>query len=86
MIFYSKLTPTVYTRVADCGVELTLRYLCDPRERRGTAHEIWEEILAVFAGFDDVDFAYPTVRYYDNVVEGKPNARAPADAAPLLNP
>ena len=26
MIFYSKLTPTVYTNVVDIGVELTLRY------------------------------------------------------------
>ncbi len=76
MIFYSKLTPYVYTRVADCGVELTLRYLCDPRERRGTAHTIWEEVLDVFAEFDDVDFAYPTQRFYDNRSEGKPGARA----------
>jgi len=76
MIFYSKLTPYVYTRVADCGVELTLRYLCDPRERRGTAHTIWEEVLDAFAEFDDVDFAYPTQRFYDNRTEGKPDARA----------
>lgn len=79
MIFYSKLTPFVYTRVADCGVELTIRYLCDPRERRGTAHAIWEEVLDVFGEFDDVDFAYPTQRFYDNRTEGKPGARAPTD-------
>jgi small-conductance mechanosensitive channel len=76
MIFYSKLTPFVYTRVADCGVELTLRYLCDPRERRGTTHTIWEEILDAFAEFEDVDFAYPTQRFYDNRTEGKAGARA----------
>jgi small-conductance mechanosensitive channel len=79
MIFYTKLTPFVYTRVADCGVELTIRYLCDPRERRGTAHAIWEEVLDVFGEFDDVDFAYPTQRFYDNRTEGKPGARAPTD-------
>lgn len=77
MIFYSKLTPIVYTRVVDIGVELTLRYLCDPRERRGTAQAIWEDVLDAFAGFEDVDFAYPTQRFYDNRFEGKPGARAP---------
>ena len=77
MIFYSKLTPIVYTRVVDIGVELTLRYLCDPRERRGLEQAIWEDILDSFAGFDDVDYAYPTQRFYDNRLEGKPDARAP---------
>jgi small-conductance mechanosensitive channel len=81
MIFYSKLTPTVYTNVVDIGVELTLRYLCNPRERRGTAQAIWEDILDSFAGFEDVDFAYPTQRFYDNRLEGKPEARAPLSPA-----
>ncbi len=76
MIFYTKLTPTVYTSVRDCGVLLTLRYLCDPRKRRATEQAVWEDILDVFAGADDIDFAYPTQRFYDNVVEGKPGARA----------
>lgn len=77
MIFYSKLTPIVYTSVIDSGVLLTVRYLCDPRERRGTAQTIWEDILEAFARFDDVDFAYPTTRFYDNRLEGKDGARAP---------
>ena len=76
MIFYSKLTPNVYTRVVDIGVELTIRYLCDPRQRRGTSEAIWEEILERFAEHDDIDFAYPTQRFYDNTREGKPGARA----------
>ncbi len=71
MIFYSKLTPTVYTTVKDSGVLLTIRYLCEPRRRRGTEQEIWEEILDEFAKCDDIDFAYPTQRFYNNVVEGK---------------
>jgi small-conductance mechanosensitive channel len=77
MIFYSTLTPIVYTSVIDNGVLLTLRYLCEPRKRRGTAEAIWEEILEAFAEFDDVDFAYPTTRFYDNRLEGKSDARAP---------
>ncbi len=78
MIFYTKLTPTVYTSVRDCGVLLTLRYLCDPRKRRATEQAVWEDILESFAEADNIDFAYPTQRFYDNVVEGKPGARAPA--------
>ena len=76
MIFYNRLTPMVYTSVADSGVMLTLRYLCSPRERRGTAQAIWEDVLETFAGHDDIDFAYPTRRFYDNRLEGKPGARA----------
>jgi len=72
MIFYPTLTPTVYTSVADSGVMLTIRYLCAPRRRRGTAEAIWEEILDAFAREKDIDFAYPTYRYYDNRLEGKP--------------
>lgn len=66
----------VVTSVADSGVVLTLRYLCRPDERRGSAEKIWEEILQAFGARDDIDFAYPTRRYYDNVSEGKPGARA----------
>ncbi len=78
MIFYTTLTPTVYTSVRDCGVLLTLRYLTDPRRRRATEQAIWEDILDVFAANDDIDFAYPTQRFYDNLTEGKPGARAPS--------
>jgi small-conductance mechanosensitive channel len=80
MIFYSTLKPTVYTSVADSGVVLTIRYLCDARRRRGTAQEIWEDILGEFARHDDIDLAYPTTRFYDNAREGKPPLRPGADA------
>jgi small-conductance mechanosensitive channel len=86
MIYYSKLTPTVYTSVRDCGVLLTIRYLCDPRKRRATEQLIWEDILEAFAGADDIDFAYPTQRFYDNVAEGKPDARAEAHPRSELKP
>jgi small-conductance mechanosensitive channel len=71
MIFYQTLTPTVYTSVMDSGVLLTIRYLCAPRERRGTAQAIWEDILHAFAERQEIDFAYPTQRFYDNRTEGK---------------
>ncbi|MBU1318263.1 MAG: mechanosensitive ion channel family protein [candidate division Zixibacteria bacterium] len=76
MIFYKTLTPTVYTSVRDYGVLLTIRYLCKPRERRGAQHAIWEDILNKFAECNDIDFAYPTMRRYNNTQEGKPGARA----------
>jgi len=76
LIFFEYLTPIVWTSVADIGVTLTLRYLCEPRKRRSSAGTIWEEILTAFAACDDVDFAYPTQRFYDNIREGKPGARA----------
>lgn len=75
MIFYNKLTPTVYTSVRDCGVLLTIRYLSEPRRRRGTEQAIWEDILDGFATCSDIDFAYPTQRFYDNVAEGKEGTR-----------
>lgn len=76
MIFYSKLTPTVYTDVLDHGVRLTIRYLVEPRRRRGSEELLWEAVLDAFAAHDDIDFAYPTQRFYHNVTEGKPGARA----------
>lgn len=78
LIFYSKLTPIVYTSVEDSGVLLTIRYLSRPRRRRSTTQAIWEDILREFAQADDIDFAYPTQRFYDNPREGKQGARAPA--------
>ncbi len=71
LIFYNKLTPIVYTSVKDSGVLLTMRYMCNPRERRITEEKIWEDMLIEFAKHKDIDFAYPTQRFYDNTTEGK---------------
>jgi len=76
MIRFQHLTPIVWTRVVDVGITLTIRYVCVPRRRRSTETEIWEEVLNAFAAADDIDFAYPTTRFYNNVTEGKPGARA----------
>ena len=65
------LTPVVYTKVADSGVVLTLRYLCRPRSRRNSEEDIWEDILGLFAEQEDLDFAYPTQRIFYHPVEGK---------------
>jgi hypothetical protein len=71
MIFYSKLTPIVYTTVKDSGVMLTMRYICNVKQRRVTEEIIWEAVLTEFAKHKDIDFAYPTTRYYYNKTEGK---------------
>jgi small-conductance mechanosensitive channel len=63
-IFYQKLTPVVYTSVQDSGVLLTIRYLCKPRQRRGTAQAIWEAVLDALAAEPNVELAYPTYRAY----------------------
>jgi len=74
MIFYSTLTPIVYTTVADSGVVLTMRFLTDARQRRGSEEKMWEAILERFGAEDDIDLAYPTRRFYNNRIEGKPGA------------
>ncbi len=71
MIFYSTLSPNVYTDVKDSGVMLTMRYICEPKKRRLTEHHIWEDILSEFARHKDINFAYPTQRIYFNPREGK---------------
>jgi hypothetical protein len=79
---FTKLTPAVWTKAVDSGIKLTMRYLCKPRSRRGSEDAIWEAVLDELARMPDVDFAYPTQRFYDNITEGKPEARAadPRDA------
>jgi small-conductance mechanosensitive channel len=71
MILYSRLTPIVYTSVQNSGVLLTIRYLCEPQRRRDSAQVIWEDILKEFVGHEDIDFAYPTQRFYNNQFERK---------------
>lgn len=73
-IVFSKLTPIVYMSVEDSGVLLTMRFLCQPRRRRGTSEAVWEHVLREFAKHDDIDLAYPTQRIYNNRLEGKPGA------------
>jgi small-conductance mechanosensitive channel len=80
LIKYEHLTPIVWTAVADVGVTLTIRYLIDPRRRRSTENAIWEDVLDAFWQADDIDFAYPTMRYYDNAGEGKPGRSHGSDS------
>ncbi len=66
MIFYKKLTPIVYTSVKESGVMLSIRHLCEPRTRRGVTQDLWEAILVAFEKEENVNFAYPTQRFFDS--------------------
>ena len=66
MIYYKHVTPIVYTKVKEFGVQLAIRYLCNPQKRRSSENEIWEAVLLQFKKHDDIEFAYPTTRFYKN--------------------
>jgi small-conductance mechanosensitive channel len=70
-IKFTKLTPVVWTSVVDHGVQLTMRYLCQPRDRRTSTSEMWESVLDAVDDMDDVELAYPTTRWFDNARETK---------------
>jgi len=64
LIYFKNLTPIMWTSVAASGVTLTMRFLCRPRQRRSSTTALWEAILNAFAREPDIDFAYPTQRFY----------------------
>ena len=71
MILFQHITPIVYPKIVDSGVQLTLRYLTEPKRRRLTESDLTSRILDGFNGEPDIDFAYPTTRFYDATREGK---------------
>jgi len=66
MIYYGKLTPIVYVNIKDSGVELTLRYLTEAKQRRSTQDQLCQAILDEFAKEATVNLAYPTYRIVKN--------------------
>ncbi|HHS50920.1 MAG TPA: mechanosensitive ion channel family protein [candidate division Zixibacteria bacterium] len=62
LIKLGTLTPIVYTRIIDFGVELTARFLVPVRSRRGMESRIAKDILDAFNTSDKVDLAYTTYR------------------------
>lgn len=63
LIKYGNLTPIVYTDVKDSGVLLTIRYLCNPYQKRISQEILWEDILEALSKHDDLNLAYPTFRH-----------------------
>lgn len=64
LIYYRHLTPTVYTRIEDRGISLTIRHLIAPRKQRDVAQLLWEDILDAFHESDELKLAYPTTRIF----------------------
>jgi len=62
LIYFSKLTPAVYTSTRESGILLTIRYIVDPRQRRNSEEIIWESILTEFGRCRDISLAYPSFR------------------------
>lgn len=71
LIKMGTLTPIVYTRIIDFGVELTARFLVPVRSRRATESRVAKEILDAFNASEEVDLAYITYRI---VQQGKRKA------------
>ena len=65
MMHQPNFDPEIYTSIEDSGVKLTIRYLCNPRKRRASSQAIWEGVLNAFAEEKNIEFAYPTIRYYE---------------------
>lgn len=76
LLHFPNLTPIVYTAVKDSGVLLTLRFICNPRHRRGLDEAVWEAVLDAFAQEPNIEFAYPTYRMYQ-LPEGEPGVPEP---------
>ena len=70
LVEYGVLTPCVYTKAVDHGVQVTLRCLVPIRGRRIVSDAIWRDLLEHFEADAALDLAYPTRRVYDRVAEG----------------
>ena len=63
VIIFRHLDPAVYLSVRTerpSAVILTLRYLCEPKQRRNTEKIIWAEILDVFSKHANIHLAFET--------------------------
>lgn len=79
MIHFSKLTPAVYMSARDSGVLFSIRYMINPRQKRGSEQSLWEVILEEFQKHPDIELAYPTTRFYSYTQESpSPDKTGPA--------
>ena len=62
LISYGTVTATVYTSVLDHGICLSMRFLTDPRRRRGFDQTLWEGVLDMISYESGIELAYPTQR------------------------
>ncbi|WP_299824691.1 mechanosensitive ion channel family protein [uncultured Pontibacter sp.] len=64
LIFYEDFSPQIYMKVVENGIKLTMRYMCSLMRRRKSENDIWEDVLKAFARTTDIQYAYPTTRFY----------------------
>ena len=76
------VTATVYTSVLDHGVCLSMRFLTDPRQRRGFDQTLWEGVLDLVSNEPNIQLAYPTQRIVGFEREGQAPDGAPPRAYP----
>ena len=66
MIEYPNIKPIIYTNTTESAINLTVRYLCPPKQRRISEHEFWEALLKKFGNNPSLSLAYPTSRYINS--------------------
>ncbi len=82
LVHYSAMTPFVYVRMTPNGVELTLRYLCEARKRRGSEHALSVVLLDDFREHGGIEIAYhmmgmtpPDTPQFDGLPDQHPHSR-----------
>lgn len=71
MIYYSTLAPAVYLSTNANGIVLTLRYLCEAKQRRVTENLLWEDILSTLPRQKNIRFSFSTISLADPAAEQK---------------
>ncbi len=69
-ISFSQYTPTVYVKIHERGIQMSLRYLCLPRRRRSFEHQITEAVLERFKEETSIRLVYPITSIY---MENRPD-------------
>lgn len=60
MIIYNQFTPAIFIEIMERGVQVSMRYLCNPRRKRLVEHALAESILERFSTEENIQLAYPT--------------------------
>lgn len=60
LFHFKDLNPVVYLDKSDYALVLTVRYACEPRQRRATETRMWKSVLTEFEQHQGIELAYPT--------------------------
>ena len=67
-----ELEPAVYVKVTDNWIELTLRYLVDPKRRRNASTFMFTEVFRQMLEHDDIKIASSTMDLSVHSEDGTP--------------